>query len=203
MKLILASTSPRRRKLIKLLGLPYENISPKDVEEYLDSSDISKLLEDLKELSKKKALSVSKDYKEDIVIGADTIVVHDNTLLEKPYSEDEAIYYLKRLSGKTHNVYTGVTLIKNDDISSFIETTYVTFRKIPEEIIKLYVKTGLPLDKAGAYGIQDFGALFVEEIAGDFYNVMGFPVGKIWEYLLKWGVTFDEKANWSAKGEVF
>ncbi len=203
MKLILASTSPRRRKLIKLLGLPYKSVSPKDVEEYLDSSDISKLLEDLKELSKRKALSVSNDYKEDIVIGADTIVVHDNNLLEKPSSEDEAIHYLKILSGKTHSVYTGVTLVKGDGLFSFIETTYVTFRKISEEIIKSYVKTGLPLDKAGAYGIQDFGALFVEKISGDFYNVMGFPVGKIWEYLLKWGVTFDEKANWSAKGEVF
>ncbi|MFO7881722.1 MAG: Maf family protein [Kosmotogaceae bacterium] len=203
MKLILASSSPRRRKLIKLLGLPYQSVSPKNVEEYLDSSDISKLLKELKELSRKKALSVNDDYKDDIVIGADTIVVHDNGLLEKPTDEDDAINYLRRLSGETHIVYTGVTLLKNNKCLSFIEMTYVTFRELPEKIIKAYVKTGIPLDKAGAYGIQDFGALFVEKIMGDFYNVMGFPVGKIWEYLLKWGVSFDEETNWSAKGEVF
>ncbi|MEA2065917.1 MAG: Maf family protein [Thermotogota bacterium] len=203
MKLILASTSPRRRKLIKLLGLPFESVSPKNVEEHFDSSKISILLEELKELSRKKAMSVSDDYSEDIVIGADTIVVHNDKLLEKPTDADDAIKYLKSLSGDTHNVYTGVTLLKSNKQISFIEKTSVTFREIPNEVIRIYVRTGLPLDKAGAYGIQDSGALFVEKITGDFYNVMGFPVGKIWEYLLKWGVAFDEETTWSSKGEIF
>lgn len=203
MKLILASTSPRRRKLIKLLGLPFESVSPKNVEEHLDYSNNSILLEELKELSRKKAISVGDNYSEDIVIGADTIVVHNDKLLEKPTSEDDAIQYLKGLSGDTHIVYTGVTLSKKNKQISFIEKTYVTFREIPDKVIRTYVGTGLPLDKAGAYGIQDFGALFVEKITGDFYNVMGFPVGKIWEYLLKWGVAFDEEATWSSKGEIF
>jgi septum formation protein len=203
MKLILASTSPRRRKLIKLLGLPFESVSPKNVEEHLDSSNISVLLEGLKELSRKKARSVNNDYSEDIVIGADTIVVHNGKLLEKPTGADDAIKYLKRLSGDTHVVYTAVTLSKKNKQITFIEKTYVTFREIPDKVIRTYVGTGLPLDKAGAYGIQDFGALFVEKISGDFYNVMGFPVGKIWEYLLKWGVAFDEETTWSSKREIF
>jgi len=203
MKLILASTSPRRRKLIRLLGLPYESVSPNNVEECLNYSSLSELLEGIKELSRKKAASIISDHMEDIIIGADTIVVHNDKLLEKPNCEDDAVQYLKRLSGDTHNVYTGVTLIKSNEHLSFIEKTYVTFREIPESIIRAYVRTGLPLDKAGAYGIQDFGALFVEKISGDFYNVMGFPVGKIWEYLLKWGVSFDKETDWSAKGEIF
>jgi septum formation protein len=134
-------------------------------------------------LSKKKAMEVAKNYNDAIVISADTIVVLDGEIINKPRDSDEAIQMLKKLSGKTHQVYTGFTILdtKTGKFICDFEVTEVKFRELSEEEIKEYVATGSPLDKAGAYGIQDdYGAVFVEKINGCFYNVVGFPLTKFY-----------------------
>ncbi|WP_287809531.1 Maf family protein [Kosmotoga sp.] len=180
-KVVLASTSPRRRELMKYLGVHFVCVSPKDVDETIDACDLEN---ELMRLAVKKCKSISDIYPDSVTIGADTVVVLDNEILGKPINRAEAKAFLKRLSGKTHIVYTGVALLfpGNEEIT-FVEKTFVTFRDLPDDAIDYYVATGIPLDKAGAYGIQDYGALFVKEIRGDFYNVMGLPIGRIWEIL--------------------
>ncbi|AKI96541.1 nucleoside triphosphate pyrophosphatase [Kosmotoga pacifica] len=183
MEIILASTSPRRRELIKLFGVPFSVIPPNDVDE--DLSPIS-LTEDLKKVATKKAKSVlSKITKidEKVIIGADTVVVLKGEILLKPKDTYEAYRHLKRLSGVLHEVYTGVGIVTKNEEFSFVEITKVKFRELDDVTIHKYIATGIPMDKAGAYGIQDYGALFVESIIGDFYNVMGLPIGRIWQEL--------------------
>ncbi|MEN3041778.1 MAG: Maf family protein, partial [Fervidobacterium sp.] len=155
--IILASSSPRRKQLLRQLGLEFEIISPQ-LHEVIDPS--KKPQEIVVELAKEKARSVRKKCSEgDIIISADTIVVYKKSILGKPANESEAFDMLSKISGKWHRVYTGVCLLVGNEEISFYEVTKVKFRKMEKEEIEYYVKTEEPLDKAGAYGIQGLGAV--------------------------------------------
>ena len=188
MQVILASQSPRRKKLLEQIGLKFM-ISPSGISEDSDLTDPVALVE---ELALKKAKDVAKHHSLSLIIGSDTVVVHRGKILGKPTDEEDAIQMLTDLSGKTHSVYTGVAFVKTDgnrqtsDTLSFYEQTKVTFSTLDESDILAYVKKGSPMDKAGAYGIQDdHGALFVEKIEGDYYNVVGFPLNRFYRELKK------------------
>ena len=140
-------------------------------------------------ISRDKAAKVAEERpKTDIIIGADTIVEMDGDVFGKPKTEDEAFYMLSKLSGCTHRVFTGVTIIKGEAVFSEAEVSGVTFRPLADAEILNYIKTGEPMDKAGAYGIQGLGSLLVERIDGDFYNVMGLPLCRLHKMLCKLGV---------------
>ena len=183
----LASRSPRRAALLQQMGFPFRVIFPEVSEE---SFSISNPAEFVMELSKRKAQAVLSRVKDGLIVGADTVVFLDGEILGKPHSKNEAKKFLWKLSGRTHQVFTGITLIQvGSKQFSDVETTAVTFRKLDEWEIDSYVKTGDPLDKAGAYGIQDKSGLFVDRIEGCFYNVVGFPLTKFYEGLKRiWGV---------------
>jgi len=177
---VLASASPRRHNLLRQIGLNFI-VHPSGVDE--DSHNSSSPEEHVLELSKKKAFEVAKNYSDALIISADTIVVLDGQIINKPKDPAEAKQMLKRLSGRTHKVYTGFTILdtKTNKMVSDFEVTDVKFRELSDEEIEEYVSTGSPLDKAGAYGIQDdYGAVFVERINGCFYNVVGFPLTKFY-----------------------
>jgi len=178
--IVLASTSPRRQNLLKQLGLNFM-VHPSGIEENL--SQASSPEEYVLTLSRKKAIEVAKNYNDALIISADTIVVLDGEIINKPKDPDEARQMLKKLSGKTHKVYTGFTILdtKTSKIYSDFEVTDVKFRELEDDEIEQYIATGSPFDKAGAYGIQDdYGAVFVERINGCFYNVVGFPLTKFY-----------------------
>lgn len=181
-KIILASQSPRRRELIGLLGLPFAVVGP-NCEEILDPTlPIDKRIE---KLAYDKALSVFQDHKDNIVIGSDTVVVCDGEILGKPKDDQDAKEMLRKLSGNTHAVITGVAILSDTREEIFSVGTLVTFNDLSEAEIDSYVATKEPLDKAGAYGIQGKGALFIRGIEGDYYSVMGLPVSAIYESLTK------------------
>jgi len=184
-RLILASSSPRRKELLQLLRVTFETIPPIGVKEELSTYFDP---EELADLSFRKARNVYERYPDAVIIGADTVVVLENTVMGKPSSKDEAFEMLVRLSEKMHYVFTAVSVLERRWNFSFIERTAVKFRRIPLKLIGEYVQTGIPLDKAGAYGIQDYGALFTESINGDYYNVMGLPIGRLWQELHTRGV---------------
>lgn len=174
-KIILASASPRRSELLSSLGVAF-TVIPSAYEENIDTfSDVEQMVT---ELSYQKANDVHKTHCQDIVIGADTVVVLDGKILCKPKDELDATKMLKSLSGREHKVYTAVTLLCEDKRISFCNTTSVTFFELNEKEISDYVKSGEPLDKAGAYGIQGKGAYLVKKIEGDYYSVMGLPVAR-------------------------
>ncbi|MBL7958762.1 septum formation inhibitor Maf [bacterium] len=179
--IILASASPRRAQILSQIGFNYK-VVPSSIEEIFTNHDP---VEVAKELAMNKAKEVAESYPESIVIGADTIVFLNNQILGKPASEAEAIAMLRSLSGNTHVVYTAFAIIQKSMNKQIVdlETTEVTFRNLSDEEIRLYVRSGSPMDKAGAYGIQDQSAVFVEKITGDFYNVVGLPISKIYDYL--------------------
>jgi septum formation protein len=186
MRIILASQSPRRKKLLSLLGFQFE-IVPSSIDEISSEKDPVKLVEDL---AFRKAEDISKKYSNSLIIGSDTIVVYNDSILGKPETTDEASKTLNMLSGKQHKVYTGVSLIRTDDTKEiekkilFTEVTTVTFSKLDQEDIDFYISTGNPMDKAGSYGIQDdWGATFVSKIEGDFYNVVGLPINNLYHQL--------------------
>ncbi len=188
LKIVLASQSPRRKKLLSQLGFIFE-IIPSKIEEIITSNvpvDI------VNELSLQKAMDVATSVSNALVIGADTIVVLNGSILGKPKSEEEAVSILSMLSAKVHSVFTGVSfVITNSDkkissTHSFFEETKVKFSSLSESEIQSYVASGSPMDKAGAYGIQDdWGSLFVERIEGDYYNVVGFPLNRFYQELKK------------------
>lgn len=182
MKLVLASNSPRRQELIKLLDMEYIVVSP-NVEEV---NDLSLSHEELvMDLAFQKALAVFKNHKEDIVLGFDTLVIIDDLILGKPKSEEEAKHFLQILSGKTHKVLTGCAIIKKGYSKSFFTQSLVTFWDLTEAEIDQYISTKEPLDKAGAYGIQDHAARFVKSINGDYFTIVGFPISKLYQELKK------------------
>lgn len=188
-KIILASQSPRRRELLTQIGLTYEVI-PSTVKEVITETD-PKLV--VQELSRQKAEdvagSVLRDREGILVIGADTVVSYRGHILGKPADEADAVRMLSMLQGNAHSVFTGVTLIrrglKETWQVTFAEETRVHMYPMTEAEIRWYVGTGEPMDKAGAYGIQGLCARFVEKIEGDYNNVVGLPVGKIWQELKK------------------
>ena len=192
-KIILASASPRRKQLLELAGFEFD-IWPSDKEEVITK----KIPEEIcVELSKQKAIDVASSIRtyndlhkelttetDILVIGADTIVVKDGSILGKPKDEEDAVSMLKALSGNTHSVYTGVTFVfsgKDGRVGeySFYEETKVSFYPLDDEDIKSYVGSGDAMDKAGSYGIQTGAATFVRSIEGDYYNVVGLPIARV------------------------
>ncbi|MBS4029050.1 MAG: septum formation inhibitor Maf [Ignavibacteriales bacterium] len=177
---VLASASPRRKQLLEQIGISF-TVTQSGIDEILDLSVSPG--ENVKRISFEKALSVTEQYNSSLIIGADTIVVLDGKIFGKPQSQADAKRMLLELSGKTHIVYTGFTVLEMPQRRSEIayEATEVTFRTMSESEIESYVATNSPMDKAGAYGIQDdIGAIFIEKINGDFYNVVGLPLCKLY-----------------------
>ncbi len=180
MKYILASQSPRRRELLSLITDSFEVI-PSNIEEILPSG-----IERVKGpefLAKIKAEDIAKEYPNDIVIGADTSVFLGDTVLGKPKSREAAFNMLKLLSGNTHAVITGCAIIKDDKIDSFSVASEVEFFTLSDAEINAYLDTDEPYDKAGSYGIQAKGGLFVKEIRGDYFNIVGLPIGELNRHL--------------------
>jgi len=183
LQIYLASKSPRRRKLLKQLGISFKSFSVDIDEEVLDGEHP---IATVRRLALHKSELASLKVKKGIVITADTIVVLNNEIIGKPKDEKDAYKILSKLSGKTHLVFTGFVVKNLMDGNSIVdyERTKVTFRKLTSKEIYDYIKTGSPLDKAGAYGIQDdFGAVFVEKIDGCYYNVVGLPLAKLYRSL--------------------
>jgi len=177
-QLILASGSPRRKHLLKQLGLQFD-VRESGVDEETNVPDVPD--QHVRVLSERKARAVAEGVTEAIIVGADTIVVLDGDIVGKPKDPRHAIAILARLSGRTHEVFSGFTLLDRptNRTRTAVEVTKVTFRHITMKEIEGYVASGSPLDKAGAYGIQDdYGAVFVESIQGCFYNVVGFPLSR-------------------------
>nr|WP_277999041.1 Maf family protein [Moorella sulfitireducens] len=185
--MILASSSPRRRELLQRIGLSFE-VCPSRVDEnfFRDLPPAQRV----ERLALAKAKAVASLFREGLVIGADTIVVCQGQVLGKPASAAEATAMLAFLSGRTHTVYTGVAVVRapGGEERFTHAGTEVTFRHLTPAVISAYVATGEPLDKAGAYGIQGRGALLVESINGDYFNVVGLPLVKVAELLEEFGV---------------
>jgi septum formation protein len=181
-KLILASSSPRRAEILTREGVRFEIKIPCNYKEgNLFSDPVDRVLE----LSRKKAQSVADEVGDGIILGADTIVVLDGEILGKPKNEEEALSSLKKLSGRMHQVYTGITLINKSTgkIISDYDLTKVKFNQLDEQKILDYIATGEPMDKAGAYGIQGMGSFLVDHIEGSLDNVIGLPTEKLREML--------------------
>lgn len=178
--IILASASPRRQELLSLICDSF-TVEPSDIDETV-TKDIK--LEMIPEyLAIKKAKYIHNNHYDDIVIGCDTGVFSDNRILGKPTSKKEAYEILKSLSDKKHRVITGCAIFYKDKVISFSQTTVVEFYNLSKEEIETYVNTGESMDKAGAYGIQGKGAIFVKKIEGDFYNVVGLPISTLYRKL--------------------
>jgi len=188
MKIILASKSPRRETILNRLGYPFEIINP-DIDESALSTSVNPKIY-CKMLAKLKAQKVGDQYPASLTIGSDTIVAINNKILNKPKNKLDATKMLQTLCGNTHLVITGVCLyFKQKNISHcFSETTKVTFREINKKEILHYIKHFKPYDKSGAYGIQDWSAIFVEKIDGCYNNVVGFPLSRFFYELKKTGI---------------
>lgn len=178
--IILASASPRRSELMTLAGFEFDVICA-DIDELVSENALPQ--EVVMSLALQKAQAVAKDHGKSAVIGSDTVVALDGKILGKPHSEKEAVEMLRSLSGRTHKVYTGVAIVCGDKVTSFFDETEVEFYPLTDEEILDYVATGEPMDKAGAYGIQGRGAVLVKRINGDYFNVMGLPISKVYREL--------------------
>ena len=179
MKLILASQSPRRRELLGLLGIPFEIRVP-NADETMDPT--GEPAQQVALVSRRKAEATPRD-EDTVVIAADTIVVCDGKILGKPKDREDAVRMLRLLSGRTHQVMTGLTVLYGNKVTSCTEVTQVTFRALCDREILRYVDSGEPMDKAGAYGIQGGAALFAQGICGDYFNVVGLPVCRLVQVL--------------------
>lgn len=186
MDIILASASPRRKALLTQMGLSFQVIVS-DADETVDEA-LSPARQ-VEIISRRKAQAVAETVGEGkLVVAADTIVALDGSVMGKPHGTGDAVAMLRRLQGRTHEVYTGLTLQQGDRVTTHVERTAVTFRPVSEKEIAAYVATGEPMDKAGAYGIQGRGGVFVERIEGDYFNVMGLPVCALGKALGAFGV---------------
>lgn len=179
MNLILASQSPRRRELMGLFRVPFE-VRVADIDETMDPEKPP--FDEVARVSRLKAEAVERGL-EDIVIAADTIVVCDGLVLGKPRDEEDALRMLTMLSGRDHQVMTGLTVLRGEKAKVCTEVTDIHFRPLSQKEILSYIRTGEPMDKAGAYGIQGGAALFAEKIAGDYFNVVGLPVCRLGQLL--------------------
>ncbi len=175
MELILASQSPRRRELLGLLNMPFV-VRVADIDEAMDP--VKPVYDEVARVSLLKARAVERTP-EQTVIAADTVVVCDGVVLGKPKDEQDAYRMLSMLSGRSHQVMTGLSVLRGDRAVSVTEVTEVYFRPLTDKEIWAYIETGEPMDKAGSYGIQAGGALFVEKINGDYFNVVGLPVCRL------------------------
>lgn len=186
MDMILASGSPRRKELLTQMGLSFR-VLVSDADETVDPglppADRVALI------SRRKADAVARQVgAAPLVIAADTLVALDGAVMGKPHSRDEAVQMLSALQGKTHQVYTGLTLQRGERSQTHVECTAVTFRPMTAAEVEAYADTGEPMDKAGAYGIQGLGGMFVEGIQGDYFNVMGLPICALGTALKTFGV---------------
>ena len=179
MNVILASQSPRRKELLGLLNIPF-TVCVADIDETPDPS--LSAAEDVARLSRLNAAAIPKNA-DDLIIAADTIVVFNGRLLGKPKDAQDAKAMLKMLSGNVHQVMTGMTVLYKNKQISHTEITQVSFRELTDSEIDAYIQSGDPMDKAGSYGIQSGGAVFVNEIHGDYFNVVGLPVCKLSQIL--------------------
>ena len=186
--LILASASPRRREILKQAGLDFEVI-PSTKEEVITKQEPK---DAVMELALQKAEDIAGRVDGDcMVVGADTVVAMEGSILGKPENKDDAARMLRMLSGSRHQVYTGVACICGGKKHVFYEETSVFFYPVSEDEIRCYIETEEPMDKAGAYGIQGRAARFIRRIEGDYYNVVGFPVASFLQVLKKW----DERSS--------
>ena len=186
MSLILASASPRRRELLTMLGLDFKVIPAVGEEIQAEGRAPG---ETVCAISRAKAEEIEKkSVSGDMIIAADTVVYLDGEILGKPRDKEDAFRMLKRLSGRAHEVYTGVTVLADGGRTSEYERTLVYFRELSDREIHAYIATGEPMDKAGAYGAQGLGSLLVERIDGDFFNVMGLPLCRLSKILSGMGV---------------
>jgi septum formation protein len=184
LKLVLASSSPRREEILEQLNLKFTIVPSKIDEDNFDSSDPVELV---RKLAEEKARSVSQLVEDAIIIAADTVVVHNDQILGKPSGKLDAKKMLKKLSSDQHQVITGVAVLNSSSGKSYVDynITEVKMTALTEQEINNYVDTGEPLDKAGSYAIQGFGGLFVEEIKGSYYSVMGLPIHQLAKLLDK------------------
>lgn len=188
-KIVLASSSPRRKELLEQVGVDFEVL----VSDKEETSFQSKPGDIVKELALVKANHVAEMLLESaVIIGADTMVAIDGSILGKPKDKKDARRMLQMLQGNTHQVYTGVAIILKDEKNfmkyAFVEMTSVTMYSMTEDEIEYYVSTGEPMDKAGAYGIQGKSAIYVKEIHGDYNNVVGLPVARLYQEMKKMGI---------------
>ena len=197
-KLVLASRSPRRRQLLKTLGINF--IAAKSGFHEIDHAD-STPGQHVQDNALGKARAAAAPHKNALIIGADTVVVYRQRVLGKPKNMAEAIEYLQLLQGKTHAVYTGLGIIDTKENITVVdfEKTLVTMRSLNEREIRAYLSRIKPLDKAGAYAIQGAGAIIVEKISGCYYNVVGFPLAKLEEMLLRLKITLFDYMNTNNK----
>lgn len=182
MEIILASASPRRREILQNTKLKFE-VQKSDIEEvFLEEESPESMVV---RLAYEKAFDVAENNRDKLVIGADTIVVLGDEVLGKPKDEREAFDMIQKLSNKTHRVITGISLIhlKKGIVVNDYQVSYVTFKDLSEDSIKDYINTKESLDKAGGYGIQGYGALLVESIQGDYFNIVGLPISKLSDLL--------------------
>jgi septum formation protein len=185
---VLASSSPRRRELLTLIGIGHE-VLPADIDESELPGEAPAVYAE--RLARGKAGVIAARAPEALTIGADTIVVIDDQILGKPRDVMDARRMLQLLSGRTHTVYTAVAVARGPEIVSGVEHVAVTFRALGEDQIGRYIATREPMDKAGAYGIQGFGATLVERIDGDYFAVMGLALGRLVELMRRLGVRYD------------
>jgi septum formation protein len=186
-RVVLASSSPRRRQLLDLIGIPHE-VRPPNIDESMRPREAPR--RHAERLAREKATKTATRDPDLITIGADTVVVINRKVLGKPKDEAEAIHMLSQLSGREHTVITAVAVARGKKLRSAIEEVRVKFRRLREEEIKAYVATGEPMDKAGAYGIQGFGATIVECINGDYFAVMGLPLARLTALMRDLGVRY-------------
>ncbi len=179
MQLILASQSPRRKELLGLFHIPFA-IRVADIDETMDTD--APPFQEVARVSRLKAEAVPRTP-DDVVVAADTIVVCNGQVLGKPQDEEDAFRMLKLLSGQNHQVMTGMTVLCGQTATVCTEVTDIHFRELSDREILSYIRTGEPMDKAGAYGIQGGAALFADKIVGDYYNVMGLPVCRLGQLL--------------------
>ncbi len=179
-KVILASASPRRKELLALAGVDF-TVKVADVDEIIPANASPDKV--VMSLALQKAQAVAKDNTDCIVIGSDTVVALDGVILGKPKDEENAKQMLTALSGRSHTVYTGVAIICGEKVKNFCEATEVVFNELSENEILNYIATKEPMDKAGAYGIQGKGCVLVEKIVGDYFNVVGLPVSRVYREL--------------------
>ena len=186
--MILASKSPRRKEILEDTGFKIQ-IKSAQIEEISDKALVTDKIMDI---ARKKTMAVAKQYPDEYVVGADTIVEVDGKIIGKPINEEDAFNTLKMLSGRKHNVITAYSLI---NLSKKIDITKVSFRELSDNMIKWYISTNEPMDKAGSYGIQGKGAVFVNGINGDFFSVMGFPISKFVEKISHLGIELKDIEN--------
>lgn len=179
MNVILASQSPRRRELLSLLRIPF-TVQVADIDETMNPDHAPQ--QEVARVSALKAAAIARQT-DDIVIAADTIVVCDGQILGKPKDEADAYRMLKLLSGRAHQVMTGMTVLSGSKAMTHTEITHIHFRPLTDKEIYAYIRTGDPMDKAGSYGIQSGAAIFADRLEGDYFNVVGLPVCRLYQML--------------------